>query len=166
MDALRVRAEQGNAEAQLLLGFVYGKGEGVPQDYAEAARLVRLAAEHGVAWAQAFLGEMYERGFGYAPRRYPVGRSMSCIRRAHVQVSQHRLLCARSKVLVYETMRDIARRMWDKWDLRLPRPPMSEVQPKPGRSAPGKDVPPGFSRRQGAESPRRRRFHELLVAEG
>ena len=28
------------------------------------------------------------------------------------------------------------------------------------------DVPPGFSRRQGAESPRRRRFHELLVAEG
>ena len=26
----------------------------------------------------------------------------------------YRLLCARSKVLVYETMRDIARRMWDK----------------------------------------------------
>ena len=53
-------------------------------------------------------------------------------------MTQHRLLCARSKVLVYETMRDIARRMWDKWDLRLPRPPMSEVQPKPGRSAPGR----------------------------
>ena len=40
LDALRVRAEQGNAEAQLLLGLAYGKGEGVPQDYAEAARLV------------------------------------------------------------------------------------------------------------------------------
>ena len=63
-DALRVRAEQGDAEAQLLLGLAYGRGEGVPEDYAEAERLVRLAAEQGFAWAQASLGEMYEIGLG------------------------------------------------------------------------------------------------------
>ena len=64
LDALRVRAERGDAEAQLLLGLAYGRGEGVPEDYAEAERLVRLAAAQGFAWAQAFLGEMYKIGLG------------------------------------------------------------------------------------------------------
>ncbi len=34
-------AEQGNASAQFNLGVMYGKGHGVPQDYAEAARVDR-----------------------------------------------------------------------------------------------------------------------------
>ncbi len=38
IDALRVRAEAGDAEAQLDLGFRYDIGRGVPQDYVEAAR--------------------------------------------------------------------------------------------------------------------------------
>ena len=38
IDALRVLAEQGDAEAQFLLGVRYRDGTGVPQDDAEAVR--------------------------------------------------------------------------------------------------------------------------------
>ncbi len=40
-------AEQGNAEAQLYLGFMYDFGYCLPQDYAEAAKWYRLAVERG-----------------------------------------------------------------------------------------------------------------------
>jgi hypothetical protein len=40
-DALRVRAEAGDAEAQRNLGVRYGTGRGVPEDDAEAQRLAR-----------------------------------------------------------------------------------------------------------------------------
>jgi len=36
IDALRARAEQGDASAQNLLGFLYAEGRGIPQDDAEA----------------------------------------------------------------------------------------------------------------------------------
>ena len=49
VEALRAKAEQGDAEAQLNLGNGYYHGEGVPQDYAEAAKWNRLAAEQGHA---------------------------------------------------------------------------------------------------------------------
>jgi uncharacterized protein len=61
---LRGPAEQGSAEAQLLLGFMYHDGEGVPQDYAEAARWLRKAAEQGNIAAQGALGGMYLDGLG------------------------------------------------------------------------------------------------------
>ena len=64
IDALRARAEQGDAEAQLTLGFMYENGRGVPQDDAEAVRLYRLAAEQGHAPAQYNLGAMYAEGHG------------------------------------------------------------------------------------------------------
>ncbi len=35
----RPLAEQGYAEAQINLGFLYENGQGVPQDYAEAAQI-------------------------------------------------------------------------------------------------------------------------------
>ena len=35
IDALRARAEAGDAEAQYDLGLIYANGEGVPQDDAE-----------------------------------------------------------------------------------------------------------------------------------
>ena len=44
IDALRARAEQGDASAQFNLGVRYADGEGVPQDDAEAVRWYRLAA--------------------------------------------------------------------------------------------------------------------------
>ena len=38
IDALRARAEQGDAEAKYFLGFMYDEGIGVLQDDAEAVR--------------------------------------------------------------------------------------------------------------------------------
>ena len=62
-------AEQGNADAQSNLGFMYEKGQGVPQDYKEAVRLYRLSAEQGNAGAQYNLGTMYDQGLG-VPQDY------------------------------------------------------------------------------------------------
>ena len=45
-------AEEGNPEASYQLGILYYRGEGVVQDYAEAAKWFRLAAEQGYAPAQ------------------------------------------------------------------------------------------------------------------
>jgi hypothetical protein len=59
---LRPLAEQGNAKAQSNLGFMYIKGQGVPQDDAEAVKWYRRAAEQGVAQAQYTLGFMYSKG--------------------------------------------------------------------------------------------------------
>ena len=58
-------AEQGNAEAQLMLGVMYARGIGVKQDDFEAVKWYRKAAEQGDADAQAILGFLYllgERG--------------------------------------------------------------------------------------------------------
>src|SRR5260370_42113148 len=44
-EAARLRAEQGDANAQYSLGNMYRNGQGVPEDYAEAVRWFRTAAE-------------------------------------------------------------------------------------------------------------------------
>ena len=62
-------AEQGHADAQFNLGLMYAKGEGVPQDDAEAVKWYRLAAEQGEARAQTNLGFMYYKGEG-VPENY------------------------------------------------------------------------------------------------
>lgn len=61
-------ADQGNAEAQTLLGAMYWQGEGVPRDHTEAARLYLLAAEQGYARAQYNIGFMYGFGEGIPPQ--------------------------------------------------------------------------------------------------
>ena len=58
----RPLAEQGNAKAQYNLGLMYRKGQGVPQDDAEAVEWWRKAAEQGNAGAQNNLGVMYRNG--------------------------------------------------------------------------------------------------------
>ncbi len=62
----RPLAERGDAEAQFALGSLYFKGQGVTQDYREAAKWYRLGAEQGKAAAQTALGSMYFRGQGVA----------------------------------------------------------------------------------------------------
>ena len=57
-------AEQGDAMAQFNLGNRYADGRGVPQDYKEAVRWLRLAAEQGLAIAQSNLGFMYAKELG------------------------------------------------------------------------------------------------------
>ena len=50
------KAEQGDAEAQSVLGLMYSLGLGVPQDSQEAVKWYRRAAEQGNAGVQSNLG--------------------------------------------------------------------------------------------------------------
>src|SRR5881296_1022877 len=63
------RADSGDADAQANLGLLYGKGEGVPQDFAQARQWYEKAATQGNAQAQVNLGEMYARSEG-VPQDY------------------------------------------------------------------------------------------------
>ena len=60
----RSLADQGNADAQSHLGFMYQNGHGVPQDDAAAASWYRKAADQGNASAQVNLGFFYDEGRG------------------------------------------------------------------------------------------------------
>ncbi len=64
LEIFKPLAEQGDAAAQFNLGNKYLYGEGVLQDYAEAAKWYRKAAEQGDAEAQTMLGLMYLNGEG------------------------------------------------------------------------------------------------------
>jgi TPR repeat protein len=46
------------------LGFMYSKGQGVPEDHKEAAKWYQLAADQGLAKAQYNLGHSYANGQG------------------------------------------------------------------------------------------------------
>jgi TPR repeat protein len=63
----RPLAEQGNPEAQFILGQMYNTGRGVSQDYAEAVKWYRRAAEQGDVLSQAVLGAMYGGEEGVPP---------------------------------------------------------------------------------------------------
>jgi TPR repeat protein len=60
----RMRAEQGDVEAQGTLGFLYATGQRVPEDDAEAVRWYRLAAAQGDVGVQVILGRMHADGEG------------------------------------------------------------------------------------------------------
>lgn len=64
---LRDRAEQGDAMAQVTIGVMHDRGEGVAQDYAEALRWFRMAAASGNPVALHNIGTMYADGRGVAP---------------------------------------------------------------------------------------------------
>lgn len=59
-------AEKGDSDAQYKLGLLYLTGNGALQDFAEAARWLKLAAEQGYALAQYELGLIYRTGQGFA----------------------------------------------------------------------------------------------------
>ncbi len=61
---VRARAEQGDAEAQFNLGYMYDFGQGVTQNYGEAVKWYRRAAEQGHATAQNNLGRSYAKSEG------------------------------------------------------------------------------------------------------
>lgn len=60
-------AEHGDTDAQRTLGFLYLDGQGVPQDFENAAYWFRQAANSGDAVAQNNLGVMYLNGQGVPP---------------------------------------------------------------------------------------------------
>ena len=61
---LQPLAEQGDADAQSSLGWMYDTGRGVPKDRKTAVKWYKLAAEQGHAFAQGQLGLMYAWGRG------------------------------------------------------------------------------------------------------
>lgn len=60
----QTNAENGNPEAQYLIGFRYYTGKYVPQDYEKAAYWFRKAAEQDQPISRYFLGLMHEEGKG------------------------------------------------------------------------------------------------------
>ncbi len=61
---LRSDAEQGDIDAQMNLGVLYEKGDGVPQDYVKARAWYLKAAEQDDIDAQFNLGLLYLNGHG------------------------------------------------------------------------------------------------------
>ena len=57
-------AEQGDPQAQYQIGILHYRGDGVVQDYRQAAKWFRRAAERGDADAQFNLGLLYAEGKG------------------------------------------------------------------------------------------------------
>jgi protein-disulfide isomerase len=64
---LRPLAEQGNAEAQALLGLMYNLGRGVPLDSRQALKWYKAAADQGNPAGQCQLGTLYLAG-GAVPK--------------------------------------------------------------------------------------------------
>jgi TPR repeat protein len=62
--ALVKSAERGSVEAQYTLGSLYATGQGVVQDYKQAAQWYSKAAAKGHVWAQTNLGYLYDKGLG------------------------------------------------------------------------------------------------------
>ena len=62
--SLGTLADQDNVQAERLLGIMYVKGLGVPQDYGMAMRWLRLAANKGLPDAQNEVGVLYRQGRG------------------------------------------------------------------------------------------------------
>ena len=61
---LKPIAEKGNPRAQNGLGFIYGRGLGVPKDLTAACSWHQRAAEQGYGLAQYYLGLIYADGEG------------------------------------------------------------------------------------------------------
>jgi TPR repeat protein len=60
----RPLAAEGDARAQSMLGLLYYRGHGVPQDHKEALRWFRQAADQDDVAAQFYLGVMFSKGRG------------------------------------------------------------------------------------------------------
>jgi TPR repeat protein len=87
----RSAAQQGEVAAQLNLGLMYEKGQGVVQDYKEAVRWVQLAARQGYVEAQYNLGVMYAQGKGVAQDYKEAMRLYKLAARQGSSSAQHNL---------------------------------------------------------------------------
>jgi len=92
----RKAADQGEADAQYLLGATYEKGRGVAQDFAQAAAWYRKAAGQGDADAQFILGFMYEKGEG-VPQDYAQAHMWYNLTASRAPDAETRALAARGR---------------------------------------------------------------------
>jgi TPR repeat protein len=70
LDWLRSLVASHEADAQFVLGYLYQKGHGVPQDYTRAAENYQTAAHQGHAIAENNLAGFYQDGLG-VPKDLP-----------------------------------------------------------------------------------------------
>ena len=88
---IRKLAEQGYAEAQYVLGYMYDEGAGVPQDFKEAVRWYRKAAEQDTLWHKTYLETCMttakEEGF----RRTIAKQSGGTIRQQNRDTLRHKI---------------------------------------------------------------------------
>jgi TPR repeat protein len=73
-DAIKDRADKGDAEAQLSVAFCYANGTGVSRDAGKAVKWLRKAAEQGLPRAQCLLGLRYASGEGVKPDKFEAAR--------------------------------------------------------------------------------------------
>jgi TPR repeat protein len=95
--SLTMAAKDGDPEAQNNLGVMYQRGQGVVQDYGQAAKWYTLAAEQGLVIAQDNLGLMYAGGHGVAQNYEAAVKWFAEAAEQGYPASQHNLgvLCAR-----------------------------------------------------------------------
>ncbi|WP_409364781.1 tetratricopeptide repeat protein [Bradyrhizobium sp. JYMT SZCCT0428] len=60
----RQAADQGNRDAQTLVGTMYANGRSIPQDYAEALKWHRKAADQGTLWPKPISGKCSPKAEG------------------------------------------------------------------------------------------------------
>jgi TPR repeat protein len=89
---LMAKANAGDAKSQLLVGFAYGKGDGVLMDLDQAAEWYRKAAENGNATAQVILGLECLDGLGVPKDK---GQSDKWFRKAGAQADMIDLVLLR-----------------------------------------------------------------------
>ena len=91
VQALREKAEVGEAFAQSWLGAAYYSGLGVPQSYEEAAKWCTKAADQGDAAAQDNLGMMCYYGLG-VPKNSALAFALHCLaaKQGNTNAMRHR----------------------------------------------------------------------------
>jgi Sel1 repeat len=101
----RPLAAEGDARAQSVLGLLYLRGQGVPQDKAEAVKWFRHAADQGDALAQHNLGLSYAKGEAVEPDNVSAHMWFNLVA-AHFPVSDtiNRSAARKDRDLVAENM--------------------------------------------------------------
>ena len=73
-EAIKAKADRGDAEAQLSVATSYATGNGVAKDPGKSVKWLRKAAEQGVARAQCLLALNYANGNGVKPDKLEAAR--------------------------------------------------------------------------------------------
>ena len=93
---LMSKAEQGDADAQFNLGFMYLMGEAIPQDYKEAFRWYRASAVQGKSSAQGSLGAMFRVCLGL-PKDFLLANMWYNLAVANSELDQERRIWAKNR---------------------------------------------------------------------
>jgi uncharacterized protein len=94
MQLMRPLADQGNPQAQVVVGLMYAQGSGVLQDQIEAFKWFRKAADQGYATAQLMLCGVYSTGDASVPQDYVAAHMWCNLAASRVSHSKNEMLDA------------------------------------------------------------------------